>query len=398
MKAIERRSYFFAAFDKNNHDYPLENSVKKNKPNIFLALLIVLFFGCASHPASNVKESIPKRITDIQLIKSSETLIFTIKANQSLTYTAQKLDFPIGVLLHFSETSLDFDRSVYTPPDNEIVSSIKSQEIFEDKTKGVRIFFALKKESPYNLTNDDAGVKITFPRTTALSDAKPQKKLAVENPPTKIIKKSPPAANYLKTVTARPLKNNIVVNVIADGTINNYQSFTLDHPARIIFDLYSLKSPYKDQQIVEVGSKWIKRIRHFGHPDRVRLVLETEKDYQKKYSALPTDTGLLIHVGKIPASSNQTRQTESDNNSGTERTGQVTLVWNEVPNATSYNVCWSKFPGVNRQNGNKISEIKNPTTTIKGLSIGDRYYFVVTAVKGTAESQESEVLSFTVEK
>jgi hypothetical protein len=122
-------------------------------------------------------------------------------------------------------------------------------------------------------------------------------------------------------VTTKPLKNNIAIHVIADGTINNYQSFTLDHPARIIFDLYSLKSPYKDQQIVEVGSKWIKRIRYFGHPDRVQLVLETENKYQKKYSALPTDTGLLIHVGKIPASSNQARQTESDDSSGT---GQVT--------------------------------------------------------------------------
>ena len=367
--------------------------MKKNKPGIFLALLIVLFFGCASQPASNVKESGPKRITDIQLIKSSESLIFTIKANQSLIYTAQKLDFPIGVLLFFSEASLDLDRSVYTPPGNEIVSSIKAQEIVEDKTTGVRLFFALKKESPYNLTNDDAGVTITFPRTTTLSDAKSQKKLAAKNPPTKIIKKSPPAANYLKTVTATPLKNNIAVNVIADGTINNYQSFTLDHPARIIFDLYSLKSPYKDQQIVEVGSKWIKRIRHFGHPDRVRLVLETENHYQEKYSTIPTDTGLLIHVGKIPTSSNQARQIESDDSPGT---GQVTLVWTEVPDATSYNVYWSKFPGVTRQNGNKISEIKNPTTTIEGLRPGGRYYFVVTAVKGSAESQESEELSFTV--
>ncbi len=176
--------------------------MKKYKPAIFLALLIALFFGCASQPAANVKESGPKRITDIQLTKSSESLNFTIKANQSLIYTAQKLDSPIGVLLYFSETSLDLGRSVYTPPDNEIVSSIKAKEIVEDKTTGVRIFFALKKESPYNLTNDDAGVKITFPRTTALSDAKP---------PTKIIKKSPPAANYLKTVTAKPLKNNIAI-------------------------------------------------------------------------------------------------------------------------------------------------------------------------------------------
>jgi hypothetical protein len=160
-------------------------------------------------------------------------------------------------------------------------------------------------------------------------------------------------------------------------------------------DLYNLKSFYKEQQIVEVESKWVQRIRHFGHEDKVRLVIETRKNYLSSYSALPTDTGLLIHVGEIPASSNQARQPESDDSS---ETGQATLAWDEVPDATSYNVYWSASPRVNRNNGNKISNIKRPATTIKGLQPGTTYYFVVTTIKGKAESQESEELSFTIKK
>jgi predicted phage tail protein len=71
-------------------------------------------------------------------------------------------------------------------------------------------------------------------------------------------------------------------------------------------------------------------------------------------------------------------------------------VWDTVPDATSYNVYWSDSPGVNRHNGRKISDIKKPTATIKGLRRGTTYYFVVTTVKGTTESRESKELSFTV--
>ena len=87
----------------------------------------------------------------------------------------------------------------------------------------------------------------------------------------------------------------------------------------------------------------------------------------------------------------EARQTTSEDNLAT---GQVTLTWDKVPSATSYNVYWSDSPGVNRQNGNKISNVKIPVT-IKGLKHGNTYYFVVTAVNGIEESKESEVLSYT---
>jgi len=300
--------------------------MKKNKPGISLSLMIVLFFGCVSHPAANVKELKPKRIACVLVSKNSESLTFTIKANQSLTFIENKLDLPLGVLLHFPETNLNLDRGVYTPQDNEIISSIKAHEIVEDKTTSSRIFFALKIDSPYAITNDDAGIKITFPKTPAISDAKPQKEMAVKKSPAKIIKKRPTTTNYLKKVMATQLKNNIAIEVKADRAIKNYKSFTLRNPDRIVLDIYNLKSLYEEQQIIEVGSTWVKRIRHFGHPDRVRLVIETRMNYLSSYSALPTDSGLLIHVGKIPAYLNQERPTESDD--GLE-SGQVTLTWPE---------------------------------------------------------------------
>ncbi len=100
-------------------------------------------------------------------------------------------------------------------------------------------------------------------------------------------------------------------------------------------------------------------------------------------------------MGNIPAATAKASPAEIDNSAETK---QATLTWDGVAGATSYNVYWSSSPGVTRRNGNKISNIKNPATTIKGLKPGTTYYFVVTTVKGLAESLESEELSFTVGK
>jgi fibronectin type 3 domain-containing protein len=84
-----------------------------------------------------------------------------------------------------------------------------------------------------------------------------------------------------------------------------------------------------------------------------------------------------------------------DYKSKISETGNVTLAWDNVPKAISYNIYWTDSPGVTSLNGNKIANAQNPHT-IKGLKPGT-YYFVVTAVNEFGESEESAELSFTVD-
>jgi Fibronectin type III domain len=77
--------------------------------------------------------------------------------------------------------------------------------------------------------------------------------------------------------------------------------------------------------------------------------------------------------------------------------GEVTLTWDDVSNAVSYNIYWSNKKGVTKHNGTKISHVKNPHT-IAGLKKGSTYYFIVTAVNESGESAASESISFTVDK
>ena len=134
----------------------------------------------------------------------------------------------------------------------------------------------------------------------------------------------------------------------------------------------------------------------------------------KEISYTVTDTAGSIAFGDILSQSEpaakpepQQRQTDAAGSmvpaketspaakAGDAEARDVTLAWDDVPNATSYNIYWSDKPGVTRKNGARISNVKNPHK-MTGLEKGKKYYFVVTAVNASGESKESEEFSFTV--
>lgn len=71
----------------------------------------------------------------------------------------------------------------------------------------------------------------------------------------------------------------------------------------------------------------------------------------------------------------------------------VTLLWNEIPGDVSYNIYVSKSQGVTKRSGYKIPNVTNPVR-INQLEPGKTYYFVVTVVNRSGESEESKELSY----
>jgi len=100
---------------------------------------------------------------------------------------------------------------------------------------------------------------------------------------------------------------------------------------------------------------------------------------------------ILSHSGPNAAVRNSKPAVKA---SATEK-HDVTLAWDDVPSATSYNIYWSDMPGVTKKNGTKISNVKNPYK-LTGLKKGKKYYFVVTAINASGESKESEEISLMV--
>lgn len=73
---------------------------------------------------------------------------------------------------------------------------------------------------------------------------------------------------------------------------------------------------------------------------------------------------------------------------------QVTIGWNTVSGASSYNIYWSTTPGVTKSN-NKIASITSPYSHT-GLINGTTYYYVITAENSLGESRISTEVSATI--
>jgi type IV pilus assembly protein PilQ len=257
--------------------------------SVSLFMLMGMLFGCATDKTLDVEVEETRRITTIVTSEDDEEVFVFIKGNQDLEYTAMRQMTPRGVIVDFPRTGIENLKSVYTPPENDIISSIKIKETFENQSKQAQLFIALKAAAPYDLDPIEGGVKISFSKVAAkpLVEMKYEPEVPVMNLP---------VATQLEAITATSLKNKIIVNVRADGTIKDYTSFTLDSPPRIVVDIFNLQSPYENEQKIAVDSKWVDRVRHYAYPDKVRVVLDTHQGYLSEIETYPTNSGILIYI------------------------------------------------------------------------------------------------------
>ena len=110
--------------------HSMNKLAKSLRLSVFMLSMVVLFAACASQKAAkgNLAEA-DKLITDIITSEVAGSTTVTVKGNQALPYTAIKQVFPLGVLFDFPETALDNIKTVYYPPENEFISSIRATQI-----------------------------------------------------------------------------------------------------------------------------------------------------------------------------------------------------------------------------------------------------------------------------
>jgi type IV pilus assembly protein PilQ len=270
---------------------------------IFLIAVLGLSGGCAANKPvaketpGEQRAASAKTISAIVVTENAESCIVRVEGSSQLTYTSVKQDFPLGVLFYFRDTGIDSAVVPQTVTENTLIDSVEASQISEDQGMS-RLFIALKQDAPYAVVDDDGtGMQIEFAKPLATPIASDTQG-ASEDLSTVAEKTTP--ASHLEGVYIVKTDDRTRLNVTADGTINNYKSFVLYNPARIVFDIPNLKSTHTGEQVVPANTEWIRQARYYGYPDKVRLVIDTEKTYLKNYTATPLASGMTIQVGSEP--------------------------------------------------------------------------------------------------
>ena len=287
------------------------------------ALMVIAAFsaGCAHKPteptAGPDSQEPLKVISRIIITDDPGATRVRIGGLGPLVFTAVKRSEPPAVFFYFPDTRLSEDFAETTMAGG-VIESVNASEIKEEKNT-VRVEIALKTDTAYDVDRSDGELQFTFSQPGDMPESAGS--MGAENSEEPIVDETaaplpavedkvplaaappPPAATRLISVNSRPLGNGVRVDVKADGRIENYNDFTIDTPARIVFDIFDVKSASKKEEAILVNTPWVKQVRHYGDASKLRLVLDTRETYLKSYSADPVADGLVIQVfdpGAVP--------------------------------------------------------------------------------------------------
>ncbi|MFH1982687.1 MAG: type IV pilus secretin PilQ [Pseudomonadota bacterium] len=291
--------------------------VKYGGRHVVISLALVLVFlltGCATpqqaaKPTAAValaSQSQLRVVSDIVTTEDDTFVSVLISGDQALTYTSVKQPYPPAVVLYLPSTRLQ-NISASMPVDSTLIESIKASEIVGSSTTS-RIEIKLKVDTEYAVSRQGNELKIVFDKPaliapeasqdTAIEAQSAQEALA----PVQSEVLAPAGAVLMPATafagaSAIAHDDEVSIKFSANGAIREYDAFTIKNPARIVFDIYGIDSPYKGEQIVPVNTEAVKKIRHFKYPDKVRVVIDTEDAFLDQFQANTVEDGLVVTVG-----------------------------------------------------------------------------------------------------
>jgi hypothetical protein len=266
-----------------------------------LALFAMLVPACASDRPAIPTAAAPERmIVDILTIKTADSLTVVIEGDQPLAYSVMEQDAPRALVITFADTGFDRLGPVYFPPENFAVHSIQTVQI-PDKSMKARAILGLNGSAAYKLVPEKNNLKVVFTKTTAPAPgaaSRPSPVVPTQEPQSPTAQPAT-APGVLKGVNVASHGGGVAIYMRVDGKVENYKTFTIDDslPARIVVDLIGIRSAFEGEQKIPGKGNIVKRVRHLGYPDKVRVVVETEKGYLTDFSLKPVDSGVVLQVG-----------------------------------------------------------------------------------------------------
>ena len=264
------------------------------KPILLLILLVILALGgCTGQPSYHqpqpqqvqpvvVPEPVPEEVTAHHLASISnievkeqedDTIRVIINGSEPLTYNATEMEFPLRLVVDVEEARLDMP-TAGIPVEKGVITEITPLELEKDGKTTARIEVELNSYmAQYKVFPSGNNLYIDFFRPQSVKKA-----------------------NNIIGLSINDVGDFVQVDILADGTIEDYNSFDLEEPARLVIDFPGLKTlmPVKEK---ECSSPVLKKVRWGKHPDYLRVVLDSVSNELPPFQVVPTTKGLTVFLG-----------------------------------------------------------------------------------------------------
>jgi type IV pilus assembly protein PilQ len=196
--------------------------------------------------------------------------------------------------------------------DNGTIGEVSVTQ-YDDKG---RIQIGLAQMTNYNISKEDKNLVIDVEKVKKIAEekeetvkekgaetspAEPKKEETSPLPPSGVTSPST-ALNKAKEVidfSSEQKKDFVTFTIIADGKIENYDSFKLDSPARLVLDIWEMDTRLPKKSL-KVKNLFIKKVRIGHHPDKLRLVFDSLKPQLPPYQINRIQDKLVVSFGNVP--------------------------------------------------------------------------------------------------
>ncbi|NWG03847.1 MAG: type IV pilus secretin PilQ [Syntrophaceae bacterium] len=279
----------------------------------FLIFIIGGATGNALAPAQKPEESGPMgKVSQIEKITFTEGENFTriqIEGSDTIAPPLYKLlTDPTRIAIDVPNIDLKQIRDPLKIENGTVGEVLTTQ--YDDKG---RIEISLIQMTNYNISKEDKHLIIDIEKIKPMAEAKEIKNEEVALKESKI--NPPPAESKIEESPSTPTivskakevanvlieeKNDrVTFNIIGNGRIENYDSFKLDSPARLVVDLWGIESRYPKKSI-KMNNPFVKAVRLGQHPDKLRLVFDASKSELPPYQINRIDEKLIVALGSVP--------------------------------------------------------------------------------------------------
>jgi len=247
--------------------------MRRKKFYLKKAWLFLLFIAVPTvcESATNATAT-PQVLKNVRLVYQNDNWYIVLKGSEFMTYRTVKVDNPLRLFIHMSNTlsqSVTYSRIF----DNEIVSHIKTTVFFRDSQPNSWVEVGLRKDISFEVKRLKEEIWVTLytkgTEKVAAFDPIQKKPLSLSQHIGRV--DSSIQANKLLSIRTAKVDQKLLIIILVNGTLNDYDAFHLTNPPRLVVDLPGIHSSRVEDSLNFNGSS-IEKVRVSLLEDRARAV------------------------------------------------------------------------------------------------------------------------------